>query len=148
MIENVHSERADHVNRQLKTFYDSCMAVNDIRSRGSIPGESEIFLVASYNLIFCWPLIWHIFTAFDFLHSNFSKFLENIHGRRRQQTAETSSASISISEATSDVAATPADDLTDLLLALLKVTTACNYKTCVDIYVKLRFIVHCQHYVF
>ena len=60
------------------------------------------------------------FPAFEFLHSNFSKFLKNIHGGHGRSRG---AASMTISEAGEDAGddPSPADELTDLLLALLKV---------------------------
>ena len=39
LIEGLSLERSDEVNRKLKTFYDSCMDVETIRTKGFIPGE-------------------------------------------------------------------------------------------------------------
>ena len=65
-------------------------------------------------------MYYRFFLAFEFLHSNFSVFLENIHDRRR-----TSAPDLTISEANEgdgeQFSESPADQLTDLLLALLKV---------------------------
>ena len=67
-------------------------------------------------------MYYRFFLAFEFLHSNFSVFLENIHGRRR---ASSSAPDLTISEAKESdgdqFSESPADQLTDLLLALLKV---------------------------
>lgn len=51
LIERIDKDRSDKVNIQLKTFYDSCMDVDSIRTKGFIP-------------------------AVDFIHHNFSDFLK------------------------------------------------------------------------
>ena len=53
LIEGLSLERSDEVNRKLKTFYDSCMDVETIRTKGFIPGEKtgskeEVFKEISY----------------------------------------------------------------------------------------------------
>ena len=53
LIEGLSLERSDEVNRKLKTFYDSCMDVETIRTKGFIPGEytgskEEVFKEISY----------------------------------------------------------------------------------------------------
>lgn len=47
LIEGIHKEQADQVNVQLKTFYDSCMDVDSIRTKGFIPGKKHYFLFIS-----------------------------------------------------------------------------------------------------
>ena len=39
LIERIDIHRTDKVNMKLKTFYDSCMNVNQIRTKGFIPGK-------------------------------------------------------------------------------------------------------------
>ena len=38
LIERIDIHRTDKVNMKLKTFYESCMDVNQIRTKGFIPG--------------------------------------------------------------------------------------------------------------
>jgi len=38
LIEGLVPDRSDDVNRKLKTFYDSCMDIESIRTKGFIPG--------------------------------------------------------------------------------------------------------------
>eukprot|EP00094_Tigriopus_californicus_P013753 TCALIF_13309-PA protein Name:"Similar to MMEL1 Membrane metallo-endopeptidase-like 1 (Homo sapiens)" AED:0.07 eAED:0.07 QI:145/0.78/0.73/1/0.35/0.4/15/73/751 len=52
LIEQIIPESSDTVDSKLRTFYDSCMDVDSIRSKGSVP-------------------------ALDFLHQKFGKFIVN-----------------------------------------------------------------------
>ena len=52
LIEGLSLERSDEVNRKLKTFYDSCMDVETIRTKGFIPGESTGFKEEAFKEIF------------------------------------------------------------------------------------------------
>ena len=38
LIDGINKNRSDKVNVQLRTFYDSCMDVDTIRTKGFIPG--------------------------------------------------------------------------------------------------------------
>ena len=40
LIEGLSLDGSDGINLQLRMFYDSCMDVDSIRTKGSIPGQS------------------------------------------------------------------------------------------------------------
>ena len=41
LIERIDIHRTDKINMKLKTFYNSCMDVDSIRTKGFIPGKFE-----------------------------------------------------------------------------------------------------------
>ena len=41
LIERIDIHRTDKINMKLKTFYNSCMDVDSIRTKGFIPGKNE-----------------------------------------------------------------------------------------------------------
>ena len=54
LIDGINKNRSDKVNVQLRTFYDSCMDVDTIRTKGFIPGTllSSLYLYLNFKTEF------------------------------------------------------------------------------------------------